>query len=130
MTLRKAMAVNPNVVAQILATESGKLLIAPVPGRDPVFGRFAEIRKQADGRYSLTPLDEWVPVQKVLRILDLSEGTLRRLLDVTTSTGAPILPSRRPSIHILQIHLNSVLAHEEACKDPEYWNKLKPKTKR
>lgn len=113
------------LVAEIVQTPGGTLIIRPKPGSNLNLSLAAITRQQADS-WVLEPLGTWIAVAEAARLMGVHECSVFRLQDMLKPDGTPVLIFRRPTAFKVQVLLRSVLDHLENAKDPEFWTACKP----
>jgi hypothetical protein len=114
------------LVAEILQTPGGTLIIRTKNGHDLKLSLAAVTRRQADGSFTLEPLGTWITVGEAARIMGVHECSVLRLQDLIRPDGSPVVQFRRPTAFRVQVLLSSLLDHLENAKDPEFWPSCKP----
>lgn len=114
------------LVAEILQTPGGTLIIRSKPGHEIKLSLAAITRRQADGSFVLEPLGTWITIGEAARLMGVSEPSVLRLQDLTKPDGSPLVEFRRPTPFRVQVLLSSVLDHLQQARDSEFWSSCKP----
>lgn len=114
------------LVAEILQTPGGTLILRPKPGQTLNLSLAAITRQQCDGAWTLEPLGTWISVNEAARLMGVNESSVFRLQDLTKPDGSPVIIFRRPTPFRVQVLLSSVLDHLDQARDAEYWATCKP----
>lgn len=83
----------------------------------------AQLLPRGDGTFTLKPRlpdahgESWIPTREAKRISGQSDSTLYRWSE------AGLIQARRPTATKWEFELRSLLAHMEAIKDPEFWER-------
>jgi hypothetical protein len=104
------------IVADLMQTPGGDLVIRPRPGRSLKLSRVADTIRQPDGSHRLTPHAEWIAMDQAMKILDMPYTTLRRAVE------SEAIAAYRKSPFRWAISLESVMELKRRTQiEPEFW---------